>query len=436
VPKEGVPATNVVRYGNSRPVGKAITGFPTASDGLAGKDLSHCFAFQEGRIMDRRQVLFGALGLVLAAATARADAPKTVKILGQQYTVTANPRYGAFKNGVTVNLQKGGGCVADADVAKKANLCFVPGADPSKDRLFVVAAHQDDPGPTSDGLYLLTGADANGVFSPATSDATVLLRGNRDVHGRWQNITFLTDDNSTPGKNRNLYGMSFTGQNRMRWLDLGALLSKAPHMEDNAFRTLSSFSIKEPDDTCAPTPPDVDPAMDDANAPSGTYDPGALAPNGMLIVAGNDPNGTGDVALSVIDPIKGTNFFPVKTDLVTATNSKYVSSELPHTFVHLSGDDYLLIATDPDSGVNATEGDLNSQHLYQLHITLPADLANGKADSIKVDLVGMEDLPALKLGQSPSAKIYGLAVGRNAASGKPILYMADWAGNLFTLTPQ
>ncbi len=385
--------------------------------------------------MQRRQVLLGALGLVLAAATVRADAPKTVKILGQQYTVTTNPRYGAFKNGVMVNLQKGGGGVSDDDVAKKANLCFVPGADPSKDRLFVVAAHQDDPGPTTDGLYILTGADANGVFSPANSDATVLLRGNKDVHGRWQNITFLTDDNSSPGKNRNLYGMTFTGQNRMRWLDLGALLSKAPHTEDNAFRVLSSFSIKEPEDGCPSTPPDEDPAAEDDNAPGSTYDPGALTPSGMLLVAGMDA-GLGSVALSVIDPLKGTQFFPVKTDLAAATNNKYNSSEYPHTFVHLSGDDYLMISTDPDSGVNATEGDLNSQTLYQLHITLPADLANGKADSIKVDVVGTEDLPALNLGQSPSHKMYGLAVGRNAASGKPILYMADWAGNLFTLTPQ
>jgi hypothetical protein len=385
--------------------------------------------------MQRRQVLFGTLGLVLAAATVRADVPKTVKILGQQYAVTMNPRYGVFKNGVMVNLQKGGGGIDDADVAKKGNLCFVPGADASKDRLFVVAAHQDDPGPTSDGMYILTGADANGVFSPANSDATVLLRGNKDVHGRWQNITFLTDDNSTPGKNRNLYGMTFTGQNRMRWIDLGALLSKAPHMEDNAFRVLSSFSIKEPEDGCTATPPDEDPAADDENAPGSTYDPGALTPSGMLLIAGMDA-GLGSVALSVIDPIKGTKFFPVKTDLAAATNNGYNSSEYPHTFVHLSGDDYLMISTDPDSGVNATEGDLNSQTLYQLHITLPADLANGKADSIKVSMVGKEDLPALNLGQSPSHKMYGLAVGRNAASGKPILYMADWAGNLFTLTPQ
>jgi hypothetical protein len=29
-----------------------------------------------------------------------------------------------------------------------------------------------------------------------------------------------------------------------------------------------------------------------------------------------------------------------------------------------------------------------------------------------------------------------VAVGREVSAGKPVLYMADWAGNLFTLRPQ
>jgi hypothetical protein len=389
--------------------------------------------------MQRRQVLYSVLGLVLAAGAARADAPKSVKILGTTYAVVSNPRTGTFKNGATVNLQKGGGCVSDADVALKANICFVPGADASQDRLFVAAAHQDDPGPTSDGLYILTGADANGVFSPATSNATVLLRGNKDVHGRIQNITFITGDNSNPGKNRNIYTMTFTGQNRLRWYDLGTLMNGAPHTEDNAFRTLNSFSIKEPGDGCAATPPDVDPDMADANAPNSDFQAGALTPNGMLIVGGTDTDADGNttITLGVIDPVKGTAFFPVKTDLNKATGGNSITpTEQPVCFTHLTGDEYLMIATDPGTGGNATEGDLNSQTLYHFNITLPADLTKSAPDSIKVKLIDKQDLPSLSLGQSPTHKLQGVAVGRNAASGKPILYMADWAGNLFTLTPQ
>jgi hypothetical protein len=379
--------------------------------------------------MHPRQVLLGVLGLVLAAAAVRADVPKTVKILGQDYTVTANSRVGTFKNGTTVNLQKGGGgALSDADVAKKANLCFVQGADASADRLFVVAAHQDDADATSDGFYLLTGTDANGVFSPATSNATVFFRGNRDVHGRPQNITFINDANTGVKKDRNIYMCTFTGQNRLRFYDLDTLNGTAA----NAFRDLNVFSRKEHSDGCPSTAPDQD-DDGDVNAPDGDFQVGAMAPNGMMIVAGVD---SGDIALGVIDPVKGTSFFPVKTSLTTATGGAIdVSTSQPHSFVRLTGDDYLMIVTDPGTGANAAEGDLNSQTMYRLTITLPADLTKAAADSIKVKVVGKEDLPALKLGQSPTAKIQGVAVGREVAAGKPVLYMADWAGNLLTLRP-
>src|SRR5260370_41686956 len=124
--------------------------------------------------------VIGALGLALAAAV-RADVPKTVTILGKAYTVTANPRTGAFKNGVTVHLQTPGGSETADLVPHKANLGFAPGADAASDRLFVVAATEDADGVTSDGFYMPKGTDANGVFSPANSDATVLLSGMRNA---------------------------------------------------------------------------------------------------------------------------------------------------------------------------------------------------------------------------------------------------------------
>src|SRR6476646_9640304 len=115
--------------------------------------------------MQRRQVLLGAVGLALLATGVWASPPNTVKILGQDYNVTRSVRFGTFKNGVTVNLQGLTDTTVDPAMAPhKANVTFVPGATAADDRLFVVAAHADTLGITSDGLYVLKGADANGVF--------------------------------------------------------------------------------------------------------------------------------------------------------------------------------------------------------------------------------------------------------------------------------
>src|SRR5438034_4641775 len=153
--------------------------------------------------MQRRQVLLGTLGLVLVATGVRASPPNSVKVLNQDYSVTTTARSGAFKNGVTVNLQALTDTTVDPAMAPhKANVAFVPGATAADDRLFVVAAHADTLGITSDGLYMLQGADTNGVFSPAISNATVLLRGDKNVHGRPQNILFLNDTYTGAGKDR------------------------------------------------------------------------------------------------------------------------------------------------------------------------------------------------------------------------------------------
>jgi hypothetical protein len=388
--------------------------------------------------MKRRQVLLSALGLMLAAAAVRADVPKTVKILGQNYTVIASPRTGVFKNGVTVNLQKGGGGIADADVPHKACLAFAPGGTPDADRLYVGAAFQDDPGPIADGFYMLQGTDANGAFTLKDSSATVFWSGNKEIHGRIQNMTWISDD-PTP-KARNFYMFTYTTTNMMRWYHLQDF-GPATVTTGSPFRALTLFLLNEPSDTEQTVPPDPDNSQIfiDPNAPSNQYEASAIAPNGMQIVAGQDNTDfNGDATLGVIDPVKGTKFFPVKTDLVTATGNKFdpnSDGQIPMSLVHVTGDEYLMIGTAPDSGINATEGDLTSQTLYRLKITLPADLANGKMNSIKAEVLGTDDLPGLHLGQSPTQKIQSVALGREVAAGKPILYMADWAGNIFTLRP-
>jgi hypothetical protein len=171
---------------------------------------------------------------------------------------------------------------------------------------------------------------------------------------------------------------------------------------------------------------------DDPNMPAGGYVPSALAPNGMLIVASVE---AGDWYFGVLDPLKGESFLPVKTALSSTPVVDQVNvAEFPHSMVRLRGDEYLVLATDPDSGTNAVEADLNSQTLYHLRITLPTNLNEEALDSIKVEVLGKEDMAALKLGQSPTGKLFGIAVGREV-DGRPILYAADWAGNLFTLRP-
>jgi hypothetical protein len=386
--------------------------------------------------MKRTHVAFSLLGLMLATGTALAQVPKTVKILGQEYDVIAAKRYGLFKNGVTVNLQKGGGdSITDEDVAKKAALSFAPGASPAQDRLFVAAAHQDDPGPTSDGIYMLRGTDANGVFSPEVSEATVFARGNKDVHGRPQNITWIGDHDTGVKKDRNLYMHMFTERNTSRFFDLDSLTMA----NSQDYRSQAVYILVQPTDTDSNIGSEPEEPFRDPNMPQNPYFPAAMTPNGMMIVAGRTEASDG-IEIGVIDPVKGEKFFPVKTNLAEVTADSTVQIDpadaIPQAMVRLTGDEYLMIATLPDGGVNANEGDLDSQILYRMRIELPADLTKEAPNSIKVAVLGKEDLPALSLGQSATHKIYGVAVGRELAPGRPILYMADWAGNLFTLRPK
>jgi hypothetical protein len=382
--------------------------------------------------MQSRQVLISAIGLALMGTGVRADAP--VKILGQDYTVTTTQRAGTFKNGVTVNLQGLTDNTVDPAMApKKANLAFAPAGTADADRLFVVAAHADTLGITSDGLYMLQGADANGVFSPDVSNATVLLRGDKNVHGRPQNLLFLNDTDTGAGKDRNLVTYTFTNANELRFWDLGDLTTGAPHTEQGAFQKATVFELIQPGTTEPVTDPDPprEQQPDDPNMPAGNYEPAALAPNGLMLVAGTD---SGDWAIGAIDPQKGTSFLPIKTLIAnTAASGQIDTAEFPHSFVHLTGDEYLVIATGGDPNWN--EANLTTNTLYHLRITLPADPTKEAADSIKVDVLDKEDLVALGLGKSDSKMIFGLAVGREVAAGKPTLYMADWAGNLFTLRP-
>jgi hypothetical protein len=378
--------------------------------------------------------LFSVLGLMLTTTAAHADVPPTVKLFGQDYNVVLSKRVGTFKNGVAVAPQTPTSNYGGAEVYLRANLAFWPGAnaDGSADQLLISAPHQDDVEINSDGLYVLKG-NQDGAFSLANSDATVIFRGNKQVTGRLQTLTFINDTDTGP-KDRNLYAYTFTEANMMRWYDLGELLKGAPHTEDLAFRNLAVFSIIELGlgDTTYPPDPSKDTQPDDPNMPAGSYLASAIAPNGTQIVLAQSG---GNWQISAIDPQKGTTFYPVKTEWAsTAAADKVDMAETPTSFIHLTGDEYLLLGIGGDP--NSTEDQITSSTLYHVRVTLPADLTKEAADSIKVDVLEKEDLVAAKLGQSPNSAIAAVTLGRNNATGKPNLYMTDWDANLLTLQPK
>jgi hypothetical protein len=388
--------------------------------------------------MHRRQVLFSVVGLMLVAGSAvhaQVNSGDKLKLLGRDYTVIITPRTGTFKNGVTVNLQKPGGDVT-VDT-RKANLAFAQGtqADGSDDRLFVAAATQGATGVTSDGFYQLIGTDSRGVFGPEFSNAQVFFRGDLQVHGRIQSLAFINGADTGSMKDRNLAVFTFTDANYYRWYDLSDLqaLPLTGSTEQDAFRKMADFAVIQTAITEEPagSDPPRDDTTDDPNLTSAGWAGLAMAPNGTLLVLGP---ANGDWELSAIDAAKGTKFYPVKTAFAaTAAADKVDVSQNVHAFVHLKGDEYLVIAAAGDP--NWDESAITGGTLYHLRITLPADLTKEAPDSIKVErLSDPVDLPALNLGRGDSKHIFGLAVGREV-NGANILYMADYAGNLFTLIP-
>ena len=277
--------------------------------------------------MQRRQVLFGVLGLTMVAAAVSADVPKEVTLFGQKYTVEVHQRDGTFKNGVKIALQ--------SDGAKKANLSFAEGADASADRLFVAAPiGTNDDGITGDQVYLLTGADNNGLFNTTVSSATQFLGGNTDrtVGGRPQTIAFISDANKGVKQDLNLAVMNFTDADAMRFYDLDTLAGG--NFTDNAVLTLAQ---PEEDETNAV------PGM-----PDGDYEAMAPGPNGTLLVAGlsiaDDTTGDRTPEIGLFDPSTG-KFLNLKTNLVKATDSSSVkidpATEPPNALARISDNEYL-----------------------------------------------------------------------------------------------
>lgn len=372
--------------------------------------------------MKRTLAVVGVLGMAVASSAGHAAVPSQVTLFGQKYSVDVHKRDGTFANGVKITLQ---GPVTDT--TQKANLCFVQGADPSADRLFVAAPiGQNNDGPTGDQLYLLTGADKNGIFNTTNSKATQYFGGNVDrvTGGRAVMVQWISDADTGVKKDRNLVVFDFTDADKYRFYDFDTLAG-GDYISD------AVLEIQQPEE---------DETVADPGMPDGDFEATALTPNGMLLVSGAsmaDSNGDRTPEFGVIDPTKNA-FFNVKTNLIEATKNAAIKvdppTDFPQSLVRLpnSPDEYWLLTSQDGQG---DDDNTTSETLYRLKIALPADLANAKPGDIKMDVLAKEDILATNLASSPGG-IMGFSLGRLGANGMPQIYMADWHGNLITLTPQ
>lgn len=384
--------------------------------------------------MQCRQVVLGVLGLVLAASAAHAAVPSEVTVFGQKYSVTVSKRAVTYKNGVKITV----GDATDPTTSNgRAALDFVPGADSSADRLFVGC--DIGGGAKADQLYVLTGADPNtGVFDEKSSAATQFFGGavSDDDGGRVTNVLFLHDPPSTvaAGKDRSLALVQFAGPDALQFYDLRNLTG-GNFVSDSVFGRwiagdANSTDFRNNEDTNPNQHQDTD-----DNMPHADFVSLAHGPNGTIVATGYTSD-SANLEMGVVDPTKD-KFFPVLTNLATATaNSTIKLDQAEHSMalIQVSDTEYWQLTTPDDPSGNGN--DVTSDPLYRLKVTFPTDLANGKADSIKVDVMAKEDVFALGLAASTKG-IYGLTAGRPVGTnGARRLYMADFEGNIFTLNPQ
>lgn len=369
------------------------------------------------------------VGMLLVASGAQAAVPNQVTLFGQTYSVTASKRATSYKNGVAITID-------DPSTGNaRAGLDFVPdpSGDAAMDRLFVVS--DINGGDSADQFYLLTGADPKtGVFDGTNSNATQFFGGkvNDDIGGRPTSILFLHDPASTTavGKDRSLAGVFFSGPDSFRMYD-SRNLAGGNFVSDAVFARwiagdASSTDFRDNQDTNP-----IDLQTPDDNMPHQGFVSLAPGPKGTIVATGETSDGSA-LEMGVMDPTTD-KFFPVLTNLMTATGGKITENFGP-ALVQAADGEYWLLTQDVDPGGNGN--DVGTQHLYRLKVTLPTDLANGKADSIKVDVMDTADLVPLNLAQGTKG-IYGIAVGRAVGTkGAHRLYMSDYEGNLFTLNPQ
>jgi len=361
--------------------------------------------------MRRLSVALGVLGLLFAAALPARAAEVT--LFGKKYNVAMESRAQTYKNGVKITIPD-----ADSGSNRKAGLYFVQGADPSQDRLFVAAPIQATDGLTGDQLYVLRGADANGMFTAASAEATSFFGGNQDWTrgGRPVSVMHISDENTGVKADRNLAVTTFSNDDTYRYYDLDTL--SGSYDTDAVYsRVQRAINADE----------------GDPNAPFGGFVAYAPGPNGTIVAFGRAESGSG-VEVGVTDP-KKNDFFPVLTNMNDVTSNATNAFPAEEAFVHgaaLVGDEYWLLvsSSQPDGDNDSTERNT----IYRVRLTFPADLTKEARNGIKVEVLGTAELKGTALNGPSEGGMYGLAVGREVNGGRR-LYFADWQGNLYTCTP-
>lgn len=353
------------------------------------------------------------LGLALAAAVPARAAEVT--LFGKKYNIVTESRGQTYKNGLRVVLPS-------AETSnRKATMYFAQGADPSRDRLFVAAAINQSDDDTGHQLYLLTGADANGVFSKDAAELTEFFGGNQTYArgGRPVSVIHLNDANTGTKTDRNLMVFNFANADALRFYDLDTMTG--------AFDTDAVLEILQPEES---------PETPDPGFPFGDFESMAPGPNGTVVVVGRtaaNDEGTRSIEIGVIDPTKNA-FFNVKTDLLQVTGDSTVKIDHdpiePHGLIRISDTEYWMLISSDQQGNN---DNAETNYLYRLELTFPANLATAAPNSIKAKILARETLKGTPMATSEGG-VYGIAVGREVNGGRR-LYMGDWQGNIHTLTP-
>jgi hypothetical protein len=349
----------------------------------------------------------------MAATAVHAALPSEVTILGQKYTVESQSRAQTYNNGRKVSVDPD-------DTVQTAAIDFVPGETPAKDRLFVGSNPGTTDGLMVDQLYELVGTDANGRFTPVATSLTQHWGGAIDWNkgGRVATLCVMNLTDTGVKKDKNLALTTFSNDDYLRFYDLDTL--------DHDYLTDSVLDIIQRSFT-----PDVP----EEGMPYSGFVIGARADNGLALFAGRG-EGAGP-QLGVLDPTKD-HFFKVLTNLMTATAGQKTPMEDvddAQDFKQISGNEYLLLTAQPSQ-----KGPKIHEKLWRLKITLPADLPNGKPESIKVEVVAMQEIinadSSIDLFANESG-IEGIAIGREVTAGGPRrLYASTTDGLLLTLQPQ
>jgi hypothetical protein len=295
----------------------------------------------------------------------------------------------------------------------------VAGANPdgSADRLFVGCPMNG--AETGTHLYVLTGADANGLFSKgvATMDPFFGASVDAATGGRPYSIVHLNDVDTGPKADRNFAALCLDGNDSFNLFDIHPI-PVGPYTENSLLRMEQpSIGGENPD-------------------PGMPFDDGlgmAPGPNGTLVMIGR-AEGLASIEIGVMDP-KQDKWFNVKTDLIEATKDSAVlidpPEQEPNALARVTDTEYWMIGSATQGG---DTDDTEYQYLYRLELTFPADLSTAEPNSIKAKVLAKESLHDTPMAQASPGGVFGMAVGREVPGGRR-LYFADWQGNLYTATP-